>query len=318
MNFNQMNPMINMNEMMNNQMNNIPYNQLNQIPINNINYQDENRDRKRDIYFEDLNRLKSWEYNGFLNNLEDKKKIIKIMVPFNMNHIQIAIPIFFTKNELYSYINKCIFQKIILFYDNNILDNNDSSIEDIPDNSTIILFPRPNSFVNFKSSSLYQYIRSYFQNCRMLNIFVKLPNEKLNFAFPENISVSLSVKLIKIALNLEETNLLFWKQAKMDINDNIKIIDFFLGNTNPIISIKDLEPFRGKKITATIFFKHKDMSVSFKVFKYDTISSFYDICLKLDELKNTNIIFKGKVLKKDDKNSLASIGINSDFECSIE
>ena len=79
MNFNQMNPMINMNEMMNNQMNNIPYNQLNQIPINNINYQDENRDRKRDIYFEDLNRLKSWEYNGFLNNLErDKKKKYQI------------------------------------------------------------------------------------------------------------------------------------------------------------------------------------------------------------------------------------------------
>ena len=323
MNLTQMNPMFSMNEMMNSQMfnqfNNIPYNQINQIPINNMNPQAQYLfNNNNDIDFVLLQ--KELDYNSSLNLkfLKDDKKTINFTNSTNTVSITINIPILFTKNELYSYINKCTYQKTVLFYENNILDNDESSIEDIPNNSTIILFPRPSSFLNFKSSSLYQYIKNnQLPNGLMVNICIKLPSEKLlNFIFPDKISVSLAIKLIRIALNLNKTDLLFWKSKEINIDDNTKIIDFFKSQ-NPTITI-ELEPFGGKKITATVFFKQKDISISLKVFKYDSISKFYKICLTWEKSEDMKILYQGKELQKDDGHSLASIGINSDFECVVE
>ena len=109
--------MLNMNEMMNNQMlnqmNNIPFNHLNQIPINSIGSQFQ--ELSNDIDFIILE--KELEYNGSLNLniLNDQKKAINFINPTNTINITTHIPIFFTKKELYSYINKCLIRKQYYF-----------------------------------------------------------------------------------------------------------------------------------------------------------------------------------------------------------
>ena len=111
--------------------------------------------------------------------------------------LTISFPIYFTKNELYSYINGLDPNIAVLFYDNNILNKDDSSIQDIPDKSTIILFNRPS--LDYKESSLYKYIMNLFPNKNFCNIGIKNTSSEghfYNFIFHEEISVSLIIKII--------------------------------------------------------------------------------------------------------------------------
>ena len=76
--------------------------------------------------------------------------------------------------------------------------------------------------------------------------------------------------------------------------------------------------FKGKEIKATMFYKNKEIFKSKLVSKYTPISSLFRIFLDDDCLKNNNIIYNGKILNKNDNHSLASLGINDDFECIIK
>ena len=74
--------------------------------------------------------------------------------------------------------------------------------------------------------------------------------------------------------------------------------------------------FVGREIKVIMFYKNKNIFESRIVNKYDTIGSLYDIFLH--DLMNEKIFYKGKELKRNDKHSLASLGIKGDFECYIE
>ena len=106
-----------------------------------------------------FNKSNTYELEKVLSEITDKRKKINFIDTKN-NRITKYFPIYFTKNELYTYINGLNAQETILFYKNDILDNNESSIQDIEDNSTITLFPNPKK--NYIKSSLYKYINNLY------------------------------------------------------------------------------------------------------------------------------------------------------------
>jgi len=326
MNFNQMNQNFNyniLNAMMNNpmlnQMNYMPFNQMNPNLMNDFQSQTEKED---DIYLFNINKQLLEEYHSRLNFIADQKKKINFTNMKKDKILTLSFPIYFTKNELYSYINRLDPKIAVLFYGNNILNNDDSSIQDIPDNSTIILFNRPSP--NYKKSSLYKYIMNLFPNKNFCNIKTVDTGSGVtyNFILNEDISVSLIVKFISIILNLDNNSYLLLYSKKLDINDNTKIKDTFgasckieIIHTKNVIGFSD---FKGKEIKATMFYKNKEIFKSELVSKYTPISSLFSIFLDDDCLKNNNIIYNGKILNKNDNHSLASLGIKDDFECIIK
>ena len=127
------------------------YNQINQMPAmmddyqiqNEINPIQNNNDTLKDDFNIFYKNIQFPNFDNYLNILEDEKKTIILTDPMNEKKITINIPIYFTKNDLYSYVNMDDNeerQQAVLFYNNNILNKDESSIDDVYDNSTITLF----------------------------------------------------------------------------------------------------------------------------------------------------------------------------------
>ena len=328
--FNQNAPMPNINQinqvqaMMNNiqiqnQMNPVQ-NIINPLAENVYNPNDEFNIYKKNSQFGDI--------DNHLNILADEKKKIKLTNSTNEKMVTINIPIYFTKKDLYSYVNIDDIeerQQAVLFYNNNILNNDESSIDDIYDNSTIILFQKP-THKTYINSSLYKYILKSFPSNTMVNIKIKFlsTNKTSTVVLPENVPMQLTIGFIKNLFDLKknEIRLLYNRsEINMDYIAQKKIIDFFQTN-NPELEIVNyneimgVSEFVGRKIKVIIFYKNKNIFESRFVKKYDTIGSLYDIFLH-DSTKE-KIFYKGKELKRNDKHSLASLGIKRDFECYIE
>ena len=319
MNFNQINPM-----MMNNQMLNQPFkNQIfmdnmiqNQINNDNIN---DNIQNEEDMAIFYLNDREHKDYDCRLNILRDKRKSF-IFKDITKNKMIIKyLPIYFTKRDLYSYINQLNSNKTVLFYNNNILNNDESSIEDIPDNSTILLFVQP-YHNNLRNSSLYKYIMNLFKNSENFNIITEENKGIHAFIFPIDISIYLMIKLISYELQLDDSFHFLFNGDKIDIYNKTKIKNFIANNSKIIIyspkNIFNRGYFFGKKTKVTMFYIKTNIFKSEKVYKYSPISELFDI-FKDDNSKNIRIIYKGKELNKNDNHSLASLGINDDFECII-
>ena len=198
-NINQMQAMMNFNQ--------IP-NQINPIQ-NNINSLAEknvfNPDDEFNIY---LKNSQFRDFDKYLNILEDEKKKINLTNPKNEKMITINIPIYFTKKDLYSYVNmddNGERQQAVLFYNNKILKNDETSIDDIDDNSIIILFQKPtsNTYIN---STLYKYILELFPSNTKVSMRLKFLSKNKTFTviLPENVPITLMLEFIKIVFNLKK------------------------------------------------------------------------------------------------------------------
>jgi len=194
--FNQMyysaNPIIDNNNMEMNSLNNAQINnQMNQgIDNNNLAYND-----KVDLDF-GFNEHNFKEFSKTLNSLTDPKK--KLYISNTEQKKEILVPIYFTKKELYKFLH--FFGDIAIIYNNIILNDDQKSIDDIPNNSTIILFNIPNKF-NYRTSSLLKYLESLFPDKNKINIACRTTDGQfLNFYFPSNIFLSLTIKFISVVL----------------------------------------------------------------------------------------------------------------------
>ena len=129
------------------------------------------------------------------------------------------------------------------------------------------------------------------------------------------------IKFISLILDLNNDYIFVFHGQKMNKYDNRIILELSnngniyidIYQTNCIIS----DNFLGKWIKVTMFHLKKLIFIKHKLLKYDPIKSLYD-ALNKDEIKNMSIFFNGKKLDKNDTNSIASLGINDDFECIIE
>ena len=313
--FNQMyysaNPLIDNNNMEMNSLNNAQINnQMNQgIDNNNLAYND-----KVDLAF-GFNHQNFKEFSKTLNCLTDPKK--KLYISNTEQKIEILVPIYFTKKELYKFLH--FFGDIAIVYNNIILNDDQTSIDDIPNNSTIILFKIPNKF-NYSTSSLYKYLESVFPDKNKININCRTTSGQLyTFAFPSNTFLSLTIKFISMVLGLNDEYYFLYNNSKIDKNNNIKIIDFF--KFNPYLTIwgskrvLGFNLFFGKEIKVAMFLKNKETFQFKKMHKYMPICDLYN---DFEEGEVTKIFINGLLISKDDHRSLASFGINDDFGCVVE
>ena len=200
------------------------------------------------------------------------------------------------------------------------MNNDRTSIDDIPNNSTIILFKIPNKF-NYSTSSLYKYLESVFPDKNKIIISCRTTSGELkNFIFPSNTFLSLTIKFISMVLGLNDEYYFLYNNSKIDKNNNIKIIDFF--NSYHIIlticysnDLLGLNQFFGKEIKVAMFLKNKETFQFKKMHKYMPICDLYN---DFEEGEVTKIFINGLLISKDDHRSLASFGINDDFGCVVE
>ena len=200
------------------------------------------------------------------------------------------------------------------------MNNDRTSIDDIPNNSTIILFKIPNKF-NYSTSPLYKYLESVFPGKNKINIYCrKTSGQSYNFFFPSNTFLSLTIKFISMVLGLNDEYYFVYNNSKIDKNNNIKIIDFFKYNDNITLTIfcsnrvLELNQFF-KEIKVAMFLKNKETFQFKKMHKYMPICDLYN---DFEEGEVTKIFINGLLISKDDHRSLASFGINDDFGCVVE
>ena len=125
-------------------MNLLNKNQINQLikQLNPYSISDENR----------IDRLNDFDY------IKKEKKLIKF-VNSNFKIFDINIPTFITKFDLYSIANgykAFTFTNILLIHDNKILNNDESSIDEISNNDFVLiiedrLYPNKSSYIFFKN-----------------------------------------------------------------------------------------------------------------------------------------------------------------------
>ena len=291
---------------------------------NNINNDNNNSNNDNDAYDDKVDFKYPIEIgflkmnDDFLSHITDPKK--KLYISNTEEKKEILIPIYFTKNELYSYL-KCFGENIIIFYNNNIMKDDSTSIEDIP-NDTILLLFHISNFENFKKSSLYKYILSLYPNDKKCHVVCeKMSGEDPIFFLPENISISQMIILIRKVLKLDDNIKILRNGLNINENNNSKLKEILAGDLNyTTLKLFDSRlqscfgSFTGKGITAIIFLKNKEEFKSIAIYKYDPICKLYN---HFNNGEISKIFFNGLLISKDDHRSLASFGINNDFFCCI-
>ena len=108
---------------------------------------------------------------------------------------------------------------------------------------------------------------------------------------------------------------------RLNLNGDKKIKNIFGIQDQAVVDVCDTvnlisgDNFKGKKLRVSMFFKNLGIFKFKDVFRYSPIGSLY---YSDWEDKINKIYYNGKLLKKDDSNSLASLGINDDFGCIVE
>ena len=320
------NPVNNQMNMNNNPMNmnlnpmlNCFYN-MNFNPINNINFQQmhliANETDKINI-----EEAKICNKQIFLNN-NDPKKILKYL-DLNEREYEIYVPIYLNKSELYK-VSKTIFGNNLnyLIYKDNILSDDYTSIEDIEENSRIIIL--------FKDESFVDYLNKNYKFCNKINISISLMDgSKMLLFLPNEITVSQMLQAIISRLNIDiskfkrEFHRIFYSDNYLDLNNYQKLKDYFLNRT--IISLKltngkNLVGGPGIFILMEIYVFDKKTNI-FKQFsknKYSALNSLFKTIEYEFNLQLKKIFYKQKELDKNDIKSLASVCLNDRIFCYIE
>ena len=276
---NQMNPMI-MNNL--NIMDPMPMiNQLNQMNTNYNNISD-NKESSFNIkpkeknlidtiikfYNENNNPNMSYknpnQIRGLINNLnpnyselvyiEDNEdyfsyiKNEKITIKFiNSSYIvfKVKIPKGISKLELYSIarLYKFLhFSKELLIYNNKILEEDESSIDDINDGDYIIII----DFRNYPDDSYYNYLQKKYQKGDIINIRINMPNgESPNLFFSTEVTCSEMLKAIFLKFGINDTDFWFlYNGRNINTNNESKIGEMFR-DFSVITCIKGYQEFAG-------------------------------------------------------------------------
>lgn len=252
----------------------------------------------------------------FVNN-RDPKKNLKF-VDSNKKYYDIFFPKYISKKELYEIV-ETIFDKInLLIFKDNVIDYNDTSIDEIEEGSEIIIL--------FKDESYADYLNEKYKLLSKINISCSSSSSlKIGLYLPNEVSISQMIKAIMTKIysknNLNNYYILY-NGTKLDFNDNrpIKSLSPNLISLTfvPYHEITNLGPYRGKKIKIIIFNKESNVIKSFNYFKYEPLNEMFLEIEKLFEFTINKIYLGTKELKKNEEKTLASIGVKNDIFCNIE
>lgn len=310
-----MNPFFQMNQ-------NFCFNQFNPMNLN-MNYN--NMPNAQIMNYNQMNQNINNNPIDLFPYIKEEKKIIRFINSNNdINYIK--IPIFITKNELYSIASKYKalgFSKIILSYNNCLLKKDESSIDEIPEGAEINIIEERNipSYVYYQSL-----IKKYGKN-DIRNITLSFSTgKKMILNFPGNSTFSEVVNAINQIYGSNEENLvLLYNGQQLSTNDKRKIRDVENGDFMiTIIENREFKHYFGKPIIANINIKKKN-GEQIKARLYtgtleSTTSLFEDIERKIliSPFKNQKLYFNDIELKREDEKSLLSLGIKKDFTLLLE
>ncbi len=302
-----MNPNDHMNNQLNmllNQMN--QNNQMNQINMN-LNPV-ENNSIKIDInsanLFNNKDPIKKLKFKNMSNNVIYNATISK----------------YFTRNELYSLIG--LYERnFILIYKDDILENIESNIDDIPDGTTIEIFNKTKEGYH-KKHLYYHYLLDKYKNSFKINvIFIYSTGEKYTINFPSDISISQMIKVVKYEHELHGDICFICYGHRLKDNDNSKLSQNFKHSNVEITVVvpHELEcGFHIKDIKAIILVKDKNIVKTTNVNRHNSIQSLISIIEKLIEAKIKKLYIEDKLMDLKDEKSIASLGIKDDFICTAE
>ena len=321
MNFNQMNNQMNMNfNQMNNPMNNLMNNMiLNQM--NNINFnQNETMNlvqKHKDTIDREYIKYANKQY--FLDN-KDPKKILKYFDLDNREY-EIYVSKYLNKKELYRF-SKDIFDSKLnyLIYKDNILNSDYTSLEDIEENSNIIIL--------FTDESFADYLNKKNNFCNKINISVCLPSgSKLHLFLPNEVTVSQMIKAI-ISRQCNDISkygrdfYLLYNLKQLELNNYQKLKDF---SHQQLILLKLIylnsligSPGIYIEIQIEIFDKKTNIFKQFTTNKYSTLKYLFQSIEGKFGLKLKKIYYKQKEIDKNEIKSIASICLNDKIFCYIE
>ena len=236
--------------------------------------------------------------------------IYKVRIPKTINKYDLH-----TIAKLYKY-NKGSYADVLLIYNNNILNNDESSIEFISEEDEFrIIEPR-----NYPDDSYYNYLNKKIGN--KMNIFIFFPTGKvINFILPENTFISEMIKALNLKFGLENKytslsynaeNLASYKDRTIKdiIHDKDRV--YLNEITNPPYTI-------GKTVMIDISYTEKN--IEGWIFDIGLLNSVNLIIKKVESFHNRKvkkIILEGKELTRNEEKCLLEYGIKNNFNCLVE
>ena len=261
--------------------------------------------------------------------IKEPKKCIYFINNNNGKRFGILIPYSLKSKKLYSIAKKYKLYKysdLKLFYKNNYLREDETPID-------LISFGDEINIVE----DLYDIDLTYYQSYLSKNNKKEMINIMFNFSsgikkrmtFTLETTVKEMIKMFFFEMRIPEKEKknfrLIYDASHLDFNDNSTLLEKEFHN---LISITVYECnqfvpniiYKGKKIKAKIYNKEKIIS-NIIIGTLDTIEQLYlslEYYIPSEYSKIKKLEIGGKELKKDDKRTFSSIGINNDFICNIE
>ena len=252
--------------------------------------------------------------------INEPKKILKfstISNNSNGNYITVKLPNSITRSDLYSIAKKyqtdyC--SDIILSYNNYLLKYDNSTIEGIPENSIINIIED----VDYPDDSYYNNLMKKNEKEEKIQFRFDLPSGKRKYLiFPNNITFSEMEKAAfsKLSLNTKSTMIL---NLPKDKNEKLNtLINNFCFPINITIPFNNHWEF-GKIINAKIKYINEQKLSVFQIGTLNSTLQLYENAETSCSRKVKKLSIKNKLIERENIKSLASIGINEDFECIVE
>ena len=255
----------------------------------------------------------------------EEKTIIKFIRDDNTIR-RVKIPISLKKNELYLIANNYKlreFSDIILSHKNTILNNDDSSINEIEKEDEILIIEELEGI----DPAYYKKYLEKHKNDKLINInFEKMNGSKKNMVFSVNTTIKEMIKIYLFESDIPEkykNKFCFTYNAEsLNINDTLSLSQKGFSDSSiiKVIEMNDIynkDNIKGKILKAT-FTKKKEI---IKTCYIGTLTQVKDLFSLLHDLPNSEIIqnikIKGKIFENDEIRTLSSFGIRDDFICEI-
>ena len=264
--------------------------------------------------------------------INEPKKLIRFV---NSNYIiyNVKIPYSICKSDLYiigDLYKGLFYSNILLIHNNNILDNDESNIEDISDGDSVIIIEDR----NYPDKSYYDSLQKKYENEKDIKVNVVFDGRpwwpKKNFVLSEQITISEMINTIYLFYGYDYRNLRLWFNGQLIKPEEINIYEFFnhsLVNIKGSISENDriFTECRliGKLISSKLLIDDKVYEVKVGrlnntkvLFCTDMDHGFGGYKKKMKDLYN--ICVNNIEIKYEDNQSFYSLGIKEDFSCVLK
>ena len=249
---------------------------------------------------------------------EPKKQINFINTDYKI--YKVNIPINITKFDLYTIAryyktNKLNDINILLLYKDNILNNDESSIDSISNNDFIKII----DIRNYQDNSYFNHL-FYNDKIKTNYVFVFSDGKKQNLVLPTDIKISQLLKAFYLKNGLEYNSYkLIYNSLTLSPNDEQKFYRIGV-SINIFVNYVTNYPYTFGKIIQ-VHITYTDKRVEDWIFGIGLLNSINYIISKNEsrvKRKVKTLSIKNLIIKRDDQRTLLSLGITKNFNCLID